>query len=258
MADSLRTGRVFLAGDAGHVHSPAGGLGLNTGIQDAHNLGWKLGQVLRHGGSEMLLDSYEAERLPVAAETLGMSTHLHRGSEGADSGLRKLRHGRDAHQLGINYRDGPLAAELRRGVPEEALQAGDRAPDAPCTDAAGEPVRLFDAFRGPHFTLLALGGTELPRFSRDFGGALRSVRINHPLDRDPPTGLTDTHGHAHKSYAERGLFLVRPDGYIGLAADDAAGLEDHLATYFGNRRDALPRITLPRPRPETSLPVPHL
>ncbi|MEC4015935.1 FAD-dependent monooxygenase [Streptomyces sp. H27-D2] len=80
MAERFRDGRVFLAGDAAHIHSPAGGQGLNTSVQDAYNLGWKLGQVLLHGAPEGLLDSYESERMPVAADVLGLSTRLHRGN----------------------------------------------------------------------------------------------------------------------------------------------------------------------------------
>jgi 2-polyprenyl-6-methoxyphenol hydroxylase-like FAD-dependent oxidoreductase len=72
-----RVDRVFLAGDAAHVHSPAGGQGMNTGIQDAYNLGWKVGQVFS-GAPDALLDTYEEERLPVAASLLGITTKLHR------------------------------------------------------------------------------------------------------------------------------------------------------------------------------------
>src|SRR5690606_12937296 len=81
LADRFREGRVLLAGDAAHVHPPAGGQGLNTGVQDAFNLGWKLAQVLRHGAGDALLDSYEAERRPVAAEVLGLSTRIHQGRQ---------------------------------------------------------------------------------------------------------------------------------------------------------------------------------
>ncbi|MFE7837838.1 FAD-dependent monooxygenase [Streptomyces sp. NPDC057474] len=79
LADRFREGRVFLAGDAAHVHSPAGGQGLNTSVQDANNLGWKLGAVLRGDADEALLDTYEEERRPVAAAMLGLSTRVHRG-----------------------------------------------------------------------------------------------------------------------------------------------------------------------------------
>ncbi|MFJ4919823.1 FAD-dependent monooxygenase [Streptomyces sp. NPDC088725] len=79
LADRFRDGRIFLAGDAAHLHSPAGGQGLNTSIQDAYNLGWKLGQVIRHGARTALLDTYEEERRPLAAEMLALSTRIHRG-----------------------------------------------------------------------------------------------------------------------------------------------------------------------------------
>ncbi|MEV6159249.1 FAD-dependent monooxygenase [Nonomuraea sp. NPDC052129] len=148
LADSYRTGRVFLAGDAAHVHSPAGGQGLNTGVQDAYNLGWKLARVLA-GAPEALLDTYEEERRPVAARVLGLSTDL----------LDKKTHKRDeeTHQLMVSYRGGSLA---RRG--------GDRVPDGRVRPADGSQVRMFDLLRGTHFTLLSpdpaprvVGGPEV-------------------------------------------------------------------------------------------------
>ncbi|MFG2428624.1 FAD-dependent monooxygenase [Streptomyces sp. NPDC048590] len=191
LADRFREGRVFLAGDAAHVHSPAGGQGLNTSVQDAYNLGWKLGQVLRHGAPAALLDTYEQERRPVAAEMLGLSTRIHRGEQ---------ERGAAAQQLGLGYREGPLASG-RAGL----LESGDRAPDG----TAGKGRRLFDLFRGPHFTLLAVG-TDTPIPSHD-GPLLRTFR-------------TDTAG----AYG-RGLFLVRPDGYIGWAGEDTSGLTEYAA-----------------------------
>ncbi|MGW7085615.1 FAD-dependent oxidoreductase [Streptomyces sp. NPDC054871] len=199
MADRFREGRVFLAGDAAHVHSPAGGQGLNTSVQDAYNLGWKLGAVLRDGAPATLLDTYEAERLPVAAQMLGLSTRIHRGEE---------RRGEATRQLGLGYRGSPLAVETRDGLPEEALRAGDRAPDGPY--AGG---RLFDAFRGPHFTLLAVGtDAELPAL-----------------------GVELAHTHRIGPYAPygKGLFLVRPDGYVGWAGEDATGLTEYFRLTHG-------------------------
>ncbi|WP_347404481.1 FAD-dependent monooxygenase [Streptomyces sp. MST-110588] len=124
LAGSFRTGRVFLAGDAAHVHSPAGGQGMNTSVQDAYNLGWKLDLVLRHGAPDALLDTYETERRPIAEDILATSSRLQRSGT--------LRRGRDLHQLGIGYRDSPLTTEVRTSLPQDALRAGDRAPDAPC------------------------------------------------------------------------------------------------------------------------------
>ncbi|MFD8616684.1 MULTISPECIES: FAD-dependent monooxygenase [Streptomyces] len=192
LADRFRAGRVLLMGDAAHIHSPAGGQGLNTSVQDAYNLGWKLGQVLLHGAPEALIDSYEQERRPVAEAMLGLSTRIHQGRQ---------ERGRDTQQLGLGYRGGPLSAG-RAG----ALEAGDRAPDGP----AGARGRLFDVFRGPHFTLLALGtDAALP------SAADASVRTYR--------------GTAQESYGS-GLFLVRPDGYIGWAGQEPSGL-----TAYGGR-----------------------
>jgi 2-polyprenyl-6-methoxyphenol hydroxylase-like FAD-dependent oxidoreductase len=193
LADRFRSGRVFLAGDAAHVHSPAGGQGLNTSVQDAYNLGWKLGAVLRDGAEAALLDSYEEERRPVAADVLGLSTSVHRG---------ETRRGEATRQLGLGYRDSSLTRETR--TDRGQLVAGDRAPDG-----AVDGDRLFDAFRGPHWTLLALGGAQAP----DLGERVRTVR-----------------GPAHGAYGA-GLFLVRPDGYVGWAGDSQAGLAEYLARF---------------------------
>ncbi|MFJ6212941.1 FAD-dependent monooxygenase [Streptomyces sp. NPDC092296] len=213
LADRFRVGRAFLAGDAAHIHSPAGGQGLNTSVQDAYNLGWKLGQVLRHGAHPDLLDSYQAERLPVAADVLGISTRLHSGMEGGQAAWM-ARSGPQTRQLGVGYRGGPLAAEHRADLPEDALHAGDRAPDALGTTPDGAPLRLFDAFRGPHFTLLAVG-TALPAVGHPF---VRAHRVDGPAVR--------------AAYGA-GLFLVRPDGYLGLAATDPADLSGYLARFTG-------------------------
>jgi 2-polyprenyl-6-methoxyphenol hydroxylase-like FAD-dependent oxidoreductase len=213
MVDEYRRGRVFLAGDAAHVHSPAGGQGLNTGVQDAYNLGWKLAHVLA-GAPAALLDSYQAERLPIAAGVLGISSRLH-GQ--ALSGVR----GDDTKQLALNYRGGPLAPGPA-GTPT-AVQAGDRAPDAPGHDPAGAPLRLFDAFRGPHATLLAVGavgaGSALGQFAGRHGSWLRMVPF------------VDTDGHFARAYGfADGLVLVRPDGYVGaVGAADVATCLDRIA-----------------------------
>ncbi|MFD9001410.1 FAD-dependent oxidoreductase [Streptomyces sp. NPDC059582] len=193
LADRFRAGRVFLAGDAAHVHSPAGGQGLNTTVQDAYNLGWKLGAVVRGEAPESLLDTYEEERLPVAAEVLGLSTRVHRGEE---------RRGGATRQLGLGYRDRSLTVETRTELPDEALRAGDRAPDA---TVAG--VRLFDVFRGPHWTLLTVGTDAQPPVL----AGVRTARI-------APHGRYRT-----------GIFLVRPDGYVGWAGSSPRDLPGYAA-----------------------------
>ncbi|MEU9857723.1 FAD-dependent monooxygenase [Streptomyces sp. NPDC047974] len=199
LADRFREGRVFLAGDAAHIHSPAGGQGLNTGVQDAYNLGWKLAQVLLHGAPAALLDSYEAERRPVAAEVLGLSTRLHRATADGEA----TRRGKEVQQLGLGYRDSALSVDTRPKAPGDTLRAGDRAPDGPYHGA-----RLFDLFRGPHFTLLTIGATAAPPYL-------------------PPS--VRTAGLAACAPYGPGVFLIRPDGYVGWAGTHA---DPTLGTYL--------------------------
>ncbi|MEU1182141.1 FAD-dependent monooxygenase [Streptomyces sp. NPDC005820] len=168
LADRFRAGRVLLAGDAAHIHSPAGGQGLNTSVQDAYNLGWKLGAVLGGRAPESLLDTYEEERRPNAAAMLGLSTAIHRG---------EARRGAETRQLALNYRDSSLTEETRRTP--GGIRAGDRMPDL---TENGE--RLFDRLRGPDWTTITL---------------------------------------------KEGVFLVRPDGYVGWAGETETGMAGYRA-----------------------------
>ncbi len=143
LAKSFRAGRAFLVGDAAHVHPPAGGQGMNTAVQDAYNLGWKLGHVLRHGAPPALLDSYEEERLPVAAHLLEFVVQMHKDWLGKAKDKEEPRKG-EHMQLGLNYRGGPLSLDERGAVGEGVTRAGDRAPDARltrCGRRAGAAVR---------------------------------------------------------------------------------------------------------------------
>ncbi len=201
MVEKYRVGNVFLAGDAAHVHSPAGGQGLNTGIQDAYNLGWKLA-----AGS--FLDTYEEERLPVAAEVLGISTRLHRGYTDLAVEDAMRRDDPVLRQLSLHYRGSSLSRE-NRSAPG-LVRAGDRAPDAPMGN-----VRIFDLLRGPHWTLLVFDdpSAAVPAETSD-------LRVRHIVRPGAPAGdgvLVDVDGYAHEAYdiAVPARFLIRPDNYIG-------------------------------------------
>jgi len=228
MVDRLRVGRVFVAGDAAHVHPIAGGLGMNSGIQDAYNLGWKLGLVLAGAAAPGLLDTYDTERLPIASWLLDITSAR---LDAALAAIKKPGGGVDAvasaelSQLTLGYRWSRLSrdAASRPGGPADGLRAGDRAPDAPCRDPlTGAQVRLFDLFRGPHFTLLGLGerGAAV--------GALGAAIVKPCLIG--PGGLIDDGGHVARAYGEDALVLVRPDGYVGLIADadDASAVAGYL------------------------------
>jgi len=130
MVDRYRVGRVFIAGDAAHVHPPSGAQGLNTGVQDAFNLGWKLVSAIRTR-DDAILDTYEAERMPVAAAMLDLTREMH-------STVSKSR-GDLTNQLGLSYRGGPLAMGPALGP----LNPGDRIPDQRLADGR----RLYEAMR---------------------------------------------------------------------------------------------------------------
>jgi hypothetical protein len=227
LADHYRTGRILLAGDAAHIHSPAGGQGMNTGVQDAYNLGWKLAALLA-GADPALLDTYESERRPVARGVLDDSTArlyqvMRAMDENDGSAAQRALTDERTTGLGVGYPDSPLS---------HGPGAGLRAPDAPCRDAAtGRPVRLFDFQRGPDWTLLSFGTAELQGSAR----GLRAFRVTADPAVTGPDLVIDNGGHAHRAYRSSGdeLVLIRPDGYIA-ARRPAHDLAEILALHAAN------------------------
>lgn len=217
LADRYQVERVLLAGDAAHVHPPTGGQGLNTSVQDAYNLGWKLAAVL-DGAPPALLASYEAERRPVAAHVLGLSRSLLQAARERGD----MRRGRETHELDLAYGGSPLSFDAR--VRPSAVRAGNRAPDAPCRGVAGQPTRLFDLFRGPHWSLLGYDVGQRAIVPPRAGLVLHAV--------GPHGDIVDEGGHIRDAYdlAPGDWVLVRPDGYIGAIADKdhACSLEPYL------------------------------
>ena len=253
-ADRYRAGPVFLAGDAAHVHSPAGGQGMNTGIQDAWNLGWKLALVARGLAGDDLLDSYDAERRPVGRFVVRFTDLAFSAATSANPLVRAarshllpralprmLRVGRGAgygfrvvSQLGIGYRRSPAVQEgrprLRRGP-----RAGDRLPDARIV-RDGQASWLGEALTVPGFHLLLCG----PVAGWDAGqvAALgdRGLLAVHHLTREPgPGALYDPDGVAlaRLGVGRTAQYLVRPDGHIGYraAGTDLNGLQRWLGRW---------------------------
>ncbi|MBY6349002.1 FAD-dependent monooxygenase [Rhodococcoides corynebacterioides] len=213
IAQSYRQGRAFLVGDAAHVHPPAGAQGLNTGVQDSYNLAWKLAQVL-DGADDALLDTYQDERQPIAATVLGISAQKYAGI--ASASPASLKRGKDEYQLAVSYHGGPLApADSDR---TSTLSVGDRAPDA-VLDVAGTPARLFDFFRGTHFTAITYGlvatGTSPALDWPGRGAALHTVAIDAP-GQIADHQASDTRGNFRRTYGLDGptTLFIRPDGYI--------------------------------------------
>jgi len=197
-----RVGRVFLAGDAAHTHSPAGGLGMSTGLQDAANLGWKLGAVIRGQAPAALLDTYHAERHPAGQRTLRTSGMLLR------AGLARPRTPGAARRavLRTATRVPPLAHRMAMAIsgiglaypapPDAHPVTGRRAPDIPLADHGAKS--LYQALRNRHMLLVTPPNALLPG-SLTAGWAARVQVVS-------AGGRTDK------------LVLVRPDGYIAWAA----------------------------------------
>jgi 3-(3-hydroxy-phenyl)propionate hydroxylase len=244
LAHSYRRDRVFLAGDAAHVFPPYGGQGMNTGIQDAFNLGWKLARVVQGKSSPALLDTYESERRPVAVETIRQVDQRRRlfavrnplGRALRDVTLRAFMRSERVRragsyatsELGITYHGRSWACVDDGPVPRP--RAGDRAPDGPVGKS-----RLFEIFRPTRFTLLAFGeGNRAPTIPSEISPDVTVVEIN--ATSDPDRVLT-------KRYDAEGgaLVLVRPDGHIGFRgrANSLAGVESFLSRLRAIQPDRL-------------------
>jgi 2-polyprenyl-6-methoxyphenol hydroxylase-like FAD-dependent oxidoreductase len=255
------TGRVFLAGDAAHIHSPVGAQGMNTGIQDAWNLGWKLARAARGRADPRLLDSYEAERWPVGRTLLRTTDRVFGMFTRAISpnpvalwfrreviarvlprvlGSRRLRAFafRFVSELRIAYRRSPAVVEAEPSL-RQGPKAGDRLPDARIT-RGGQPVYLQDALAGPRLHLLLCGdsGAWDPSQLADLATRFSDVLSVRRMTREPgPEGeLTDASGEALRLLGVQGAaqYLVRPDGYIGFrcAGYDLQRVTEYLARWF--------------------------
>jgi 2-polyprenyl-6-methoxyphenol hydroxylase-like FAD-dependent oxidoreductase len=212
--DAYRHGRVFLAGDAAHIHSPAGGQGMNTGMQDAFNLAWKLDLAARGRATEELLDSYHAERRPVAAGVIKGSTALTKVATLRSPVARELRNhaagalshlgpfqrraAEEVEETGIAYPDSPIVANAGKRVPRGAPLAGDHAPSA---------LGLHERLRGTNHVALAIGSDGAAERAADLAAAFPG--LVEPLAVSDPE-FADRYGTGDHD----ALFVIRPDGYI--------------------------------------------
>ncbi|QVQ51565.1 FAD-dependent monooxygenase [Spiractinospora alimapuensis] len=245
-------GRVFLAGDAAHIHSVVGAQGMNTGIHDAFNLGWKLAAVIRGNAARTLLDTYATERAPVARRLVRgtrritrmtllrnpVSTAARRTIASRVLGRPTVQRtlARALTQVDVSYRDSTGAAH------DDSVRAGDRAPDVGLTS----DTSLFDVLDSTFHTLLVVGN-----ISGATGSALRALvdasgyptRVVHVLDAD---GSSTSHADIvirapdplrHRyDIDDHASLLIRPDGYIAWRGmpDDHVGLSQVLANNREN------------------------
>jgi hypothetical protein len=212
LADTFREGNVFLAGDSAHVHSTTGGQGMNCCMQDAFNLGWKLALVLKGLAKSELLDTYEAERRPVAEQVIWAASSLHDifMTHGKDIAARQQTMFEPGYTekvinfcsgVSYTYRNVAPRPDGLRDLAGPAM--GDRAPDVDFESGG----RLFDRLRHPYFTLLVMpGGSPSPAVEALQSRFRQTMATEH---------LPDSAALARRYGAGEGqLFLVRPDGHV--------------------------------------------
>ena len=266
-ARHYRHGRVFLAGDAAHIHSPAGGQGMNTGMQDAFNLAWKLALVASGKGREdVLLESYHEERSPVAEKVLKESGRMIRSNSVKNPVVRGLRdrilriagHSkllkrtlvRSLSGLDITYAPGPLVADDRHWSEDwrpHGFAPGSRPRDA-SVHRNGAKVSLFREIRSPLFTLVLFSGRKpvyrdvdrlgaIRLVAGGYGELIRVISVWHGANPPGPDWFLDPDASAHRRFGVElpAFYLIRPDQYVGLRSQpaEAGVLHEWLAGITG-------------------------
>ena len=225
----FRDGRCFVLGDAAHVHSPVGAQGMNTGLQDAYNLAWKLGLVVSGRADAALLDSYADERIPVAQRLLSSTdrafalvvsnswlaglvrTRVLAKIAAFAMGLDTIRTFafRTISQIGISYRDSSLSETLS-DLPDTGPRAGDRFPWLRLKFLPNGPVEdLFGRLDDTRFNLIVIGQALPPGVASELGDLLRI----HEVPSDP----ANDREFARAQIPRPSFYLLRPDGHVGLA-----------------------------------------
>jgi 2-polyprenyl-6-methoxyphenol hydroxylase-like FAD-dependent oxidoreductase len=241
-AARFRDRRCFLLGDAAHIHSPVGAQGMNTGLQDAYNLAWKLALVLAGTADPALLASYEAERIPIADSLLrstdrGFSavvsdswaagvfrTRILAKIAAAAMGVIQIRKAafRTISQIGIHYQDSPLS-ETQPGLFDDSPRGGDRFPPLSYESAEGGPRRdLYGELDDTRFSVVAVGQKGPAGPLAVLGDCLRSIEI--------PNLPSNTKALEQARVPPRSFYLLRPDGYVALCGVDveAEAIERYL------------------------------
>ncbi len=237
VAQHYKKGPIFIAGDAAHVHSPAGGQGMNTGIQDAFNLAWKLAYVIKGYAPESLLDSYEVERHPIAKGVVSMTSKMTTMASIENPLLVALRNnllpfvakkkifqremvGRMS-EIALNYRSSSIVSGKKLG----GLAPGDRAPDVQINEDSG--THVFDKLVVAKHNLLIFHADKNEAASLERLQIKYRNQINNIFVASENKCIAEVY-----AFDDFTMCLIRPDGYIGCLTEDISELESYLEKYL--------------------------
>ncbi len=267
--EDYSVGRVFVAGDAAHVHSPAGGQGMNTGIQDACNLAWKIAWKIRGVGNNKLLDSYSDERSEVGARVVRATSHMTRLATTESRVLQSVRNAvakialhfdwvqdkirQNLAEYTVAYRSSGInGTDTRQN--RGALRCGDRIPNVQWTDARQQSQTLYRLLSGGRAVLLVLNSNDARTFEswgqgmchEDQSFATVVLRVadqpneeskGHadPLNTRVPVGFLDRDASLKLEFGSSGWMIIRPDGYLAAAgeSDDMGPATQWLKKFTG-------------------------
>jgi len=257
IVDNLRHQSVFLVGDAGHIHSPVGGQGMNAGIQDAFNLAWKLALVIKGKADSSLLDSYQLERFPILNELVNLTGQLTERALFDPSFYEKLqdfgraitkhetdlatRIGRQLTQLDIQYQDSPIISY--QNLSEQSPKPGERAPDVKMNSSA----RLYDYLRHTEHQVLLFTGSPLEKDSlakleklqhwlmRTYPELVRAQIVSKEEMGSIDNLIFDAHFAIHQAYkiSKPTVYIIRPDNHIAYCSTalDSCEIEAFFQSY---------------------------
>ncbi|EPT00353.1 hypothetical protein FOMPIDRAFT_1023758 [Fomitopsis schrenkii] len=271
MVNKFREGRVFVAGDAAHVHTPRGGQGVNTSVQDVFNLAWKLALVEKGLAPPSLLDTYSEERLPVIKHMLQETVQMTQDilAENLDAAALKAAWQRGSHlkQFGINYRWSSIIFDERYASPDveaeelnaygtegDVVRAGDRAPNATGLvrrdrEADSQATNLFSMFGPTHHTVIVFGSEsssiqQILEGLKAYPPGTISTAVVYPRSAPASLGalegadfiLQDHDGIAFTEYSapekESSVVIVRPDGVVGAVVHGIPGISKYFSPIF--------------------------
>ena len=259
IVNNMRSGAIFLAGDAAHIHSPAGGQGMNTGIQDAYNLAWKLSLVINGHANPTLLNSYHDERYPIVSKIVQRTELFTKAALFENPFLINLRNfvlkilfrqprfvkkiSMIVTQLATQYKNSPMI-DYQQSISRKSPRPGERAPDAMITPTSrlfsylrdtGHPILLFSGQKAEEDQLIKIKQLQL-WLNQTYPELVKTYIISKQKIDDSDNTIIDIDNKIHQKYQVKGeaIYIIRPDNYIAYCANkiDQNSIQQFFSRYL--------------------------